>query len=118
MTAIAAWTVRYHPTGSSDDVIMRSHDANVNEDVLMGLDKGTSYTVLVAASNSAGIGPFTEEVASTMIDRKWCFDVVLNVYCHFHIIYVAMNILRQVHTCSWFVIILEFVSRTYIQQCH
>ena len=70
MTPVTGWTVGYHPTGSSDDVIMRSYDANVNEDVLMGLDKGTSYTVLVAASNSAGMGPFTEEVSSTMIDRK------------------------------------------------
>ena len=70
MTPVTGWTVCYHPTGGSDDVMMRSHDVNVNEDVLIGLDKGTSYTVLVAASNSAGMGPFTEEVTSTMIDRK------------------------------------------------
>ena len=70
MTAVTGWTLCYNPTGSSDDVIMRSHDANINEYVLMGLDKGTSYTVSVAASNSAGMGPFTEEVESTMTDRK------------------------------------------------
>ena len=69
MTAITGWTVHYYPTGSSD-VIMRSHDANVNEYVLMGLDKGTPYTVSVAASNTAGRGPFAEEVESTLIDRK------------------------------------------------
>ena len=69
MTAITVWTVCYRRTGSSD-VTMGSHDANVMEYVLMGLNKGTPYTVSVAASNSAGMGPFTEEVESTLIDRK------------------------------------------------
>ena len=70
MTAVTVWTVYYHPTGSSDDVIMRSHYANVIEYVLMGLDKGTSYTVSVAVNNSAGMGPFTEDIESTLVDRK------------------------------------------------
>ena len=70
MTAITVWTVRYRRTGSSDGFTMGSHDANVMEYVLMGLNKGTPYTVSVAASNSAGMGPFTEEVESTLIDCK------------------------------------------------
>jgi len=70
MTAITSWTVRYHPTSDSSDVMETSHDANVNEDVLTGLNKRTSYTVSVAASNSAGMGQFDEESASTPADRE------------------------------------------------
>lgn len=70
MTAVTGWTVHYYPTGSSSDVKIIPRDANVNEYVLTGLDKGTSYTVSVAANNSAGRGQFTEEVESTVIDRK------------------------------------------------
>ena len=70
MTAVTGWTVRYRRTGSSDDFTMGSHDANVMEYVLTGLDKGTSYIVSVAASNSADMGPFTEKMESTLIDRK------------------------------------------------
>ena len=70
MTPVTGWTLRYHPTDDSNDVTMRSHDANTNEDVLTGLSKGTSYTVSVAASNTAGMGPFTEQTRSTLIDRE------------------------------------------------
>ena len=70
MTAITGWTVRFHPTGDSSDIMETSHDANVNEYVLTGLSKGTSYTVSVAASNSAGMGPFTEQTESISVDRE------------------------------------------------
>ena len=70
MTPVTNWTLQYHPTDDGSDVIMRSHDANTNEDELTGLSKGTSYTVSVAASNTAGMGPFGEQVTSTLIDRK------------------------------------------------
>lgn len=70
MTPVTNWTLQYHPTNDGSDVTMRSHDANTNEDELTGLSKGTSYTVSVAASNTAGMGPFGERVTSTLIDRK------------------------------------------------
>ena len=70
MTAVTGWTLQYHPTDDGSDVTMRSHDANINEDELTGLSKGTSYTVSVAASNTAGMGPFDEQAVRTLIDRK------------------------------------------------
>ena len=70
MTAVTSWTVQYHRTDSDDDVMMQSRDGNDDEYELTGLDKGTSYTVSVAASNSAGMGPFTDRVVMTLIDRK------------------------------------------------
>ena len=70
MTTITGWTVRYYPTGDSSDVMEESPDADDNEYVLTGLRKRTSYTVSVAASNSAGMGPFTEQSASTPADRE------------------------------------------------
>ena len=70
MTAVTGWTLRYHPTSDSNNVTEESPDANTNEVTLTGLNKGTSYTVSVAARNSAGMGPFTEETTSTLIDRK------------------------------------------------
>ena len=46
-------------------------DPTVTSFVLPGLDKGTSYTVSVAAINEAGMGPFSMEVtAETAIHRK------------------------------------------------
>ena len=80
MTAVTSWTIQYHCTDSDDDVMMQSHDADgVNEYELTGLDKGTSYTVLVAASNSAGMGPFTNQMVMTLIDRKRYFKVVFSL---------------------------------------
>ena len=70
MTPVTGWTLRYHPTDDSNDVTMRSHDAGTNEVELTGLSKGTSYTVSVAARNTAGIGPFADETRLTLIDRK------------------------------------------------
>lgn len=70
MTAVTGWTLDYHPTSSSNDVTRLVFDVDDTGYVLMGLDKGTSYTVRVATSNSTGIGPFTEEMISTLIDRK------------------------------------------------
>ena len=67
MTAVTGWTLQYD---DGSDVTMRSHDANTNEDELTGLSKGTSYTVSVAANNSAGMGPFGEQVERTLIDRE------------------------------------------------
>ena len=71
MTPITGWTVRYYPTDNSSDVTLRSHDANTNYDVITGLNKGTSYVVSVAASNSAGLGRFDAEIVSTLIDGKY-----------------------------------------------
>ena len=70
ITPVDGWTLRYHPTDDSNDVMMQSPDAGTNEVMLTGLSKGTSYTVSVAASNSAGMGPFTDETISTPVDRK------------------------------------------------
>ena len=70
MTAITNWTVRYYPTGDSSDVMEGSHGANDDEYVLTGLSKGTSYTVSVAAINSAGMGPFAEQTVPTPADRE------------------------------------------------
>ena len=70
MTAVTGWTLQYHPTNDGSDVTMRSHDADTNEDQLTGLSKGISYTISVAADNTAGMGPFGEQVESTLIDRK------------------------------------------------
>ena len=69
MTAVTGWTLRYHRTGSND-VIMRSHDADDTSYLIMGLEKGTSYTVSVTVNNYAGVGPFTVQMVSTLIDRK------------------------------------------------
>ena len=47
-------------------------DPTATSFVLPGLDKGTRYTVSVAAINEAGMGPFsTAMTAETDIDRKW-----------------------------------------------
>ena len=47
-------------------------DPEATSFVLAGLAKGTSYTVRVAASNEAGLGPFSGEMmAETDIDREW-----------------------------------------------
>ena len=73
MTPVDGWTLRYHPTDDSSDVMMQSHDAGTNEVMLTGLSKGTSYTVSVAASNTAGMGPFADETMSTLINRKYLF---------------------------------------------
>ena len=70
ITPVDGWTLRYHPTDDSNDVMMQSPDAGTNEVMLTGLSKGTSYTVSVAASNSAGMGPFTDETISTLVDCK------------------------------------------------
>ena len=70
MTEITGWTVRYYPTGDSSDIMEELRGANDNGYVLTGLSKGTSYTVSVAASNSAGMGPFTEQTKSTSVDRE------------------------------------------------
>ena len=70
MTSVDGWTLRYHPTDDSSDVMMQSPDAGTNEVELTGLSKGTSYTVSVAASNTAGMGPFANETILTLVDRK------------------------------------------------
>ena len=70
MTPVDGWTLRYHPTDDSSDVMMQSPDAVTNEAELTGLSKGTSYIVSVAASNTAGMGPFTDETILTLVDRK------------------------------------------------
>ena len=70
MTAVTGWTLQYNPTDDGSDVTMRSHDANTNEDDLTGLSKGTSYTVSVATNNTAGMGPFGEQVGRTLTDRE------------------------------------------------
>ena len=70
MTPVDGWTLRYHPTDDSNDVMMRLHDADTNEVELTGLSKGTSYTILVATSNTAGMGPFADETILTLINRK------------------------------------------------
>ena len=70
MTPVTGWTLRYHPTVDSNDVMMQSPDAGTNEVELTRLSKGTSYTVSVAAGNTAGMGPFADETISTLVDRK------------------------------------------------
>ena len=57
----------------SNNVTNRSHDADSMGDTLTGLDKGTSYVILVAASNTAGMGPFGDSTATMLIDGEWCF---------------------------------------------
>ena len=69
MTAVTNWTVHYGIT-DSNDVTITSYNAGDNGDELTGLEKGTSYTVSVAATNSAGSGQFTIRTISTLIDRK------------------------------------------------
>ena len=69
MTAITGWTVHYEIT-DSNDVIITPYNADDNGDEITGLEKGTSYTISVAASNSAGRGQFTTRTISTLIDRK------------------------------------------------
>jgi len=71
MSAVTGWTVHYRRSDSSS-VMIRPHNANVTNDVLMGLDKGTSYIVSVAANNTAGMGPFTNQTITTLIDCKKC----------------------------------------------
>ena len=68
MTAVTGWTITYR--SDSSDVMMESHDANSNGVELTGLNKGTSYTISVAANNSVGMGLFTTQTISTLIDRK------------------------------------------------
>jgi len=75
MSVVTGWTVHYRRSDSSN-VMTTSHNVNVNNDVLMGLDKGTSYIVSVAASNSAGMGPFTNKTITTLIDCKKCFNII------------------------------------------
>ena len=71
MTAVTGWTIQYHRTDSDDDVMIQSHDADgVNEYELTVLDKGTLYTVSVAANNSAGMGSFTNRMVMTLVDGK------------------------------------------------
>ena len=70
MTAVTGWTVHYEIT-NSNDVTITSYNADDNGDKVTGLEKGTSYTVSVAASNSGGIGQFTTRTISTLIDRKY-----------------------------------------------
>ena len=70
MTAVTGWTLRYHPTSSSNDVTRQIFDADDSGYVLMGLDRGTSYTVQVAANNSIGMSSFTNQMESTLVDRK------------------------------------------------
>ena len=79
MTAVTGWTVNYQ-RGDSNDVMMESHDANRNGVVLTGLNKGTSYTISVAASNTAGMGTFTTQTETTQTDRKWNYVILL--YCN------------------------------------
>jgi len=69
MTPVMEWTLRYRRTDSSD-VTVSPHPANSTSEVLSGLEKGTSYDVMVAASNSAGMGDFTTETERTLVDRK------------------------------------------------
>ena len=82
MTAVTGWTVHYGIT-DSNDVTITSYNANDNEDKLTGLEKGTSYTVSVAASNSAGRGQFTTRTISTLIDRKTRKYVTSSTYKYF-----------------------------------
>ena len=70
MTSVTNWTLLYHRHGNSDNITNRSHDADSMGDILTGLDKGTSYVVLVAASNTAGMGPFANSTATTLIDGE------------------------------------------------
>lgn len=69
MTAVTGWTVHFRRSDSSD-VNSLSYDANANRGMLTELDKGASYIVLVAANNTGGMGPFTERMITTLIDRK------------------------------------------------
>ena len=79
MTAVTGWTVHYGIT-DSNDVTIASYNANDNGVELTRLEKGTSYTVSVAASNSAGIGQFTTRTISTLIDRKYRKYVTSSAY--------------------------------------
>jgi len=69
MTPVMEWTLRYSRTDSSDATIS-PHPANSMTELLSGLDKGTSYDVMVASSNSAGMGNFMTVTERTLIDRK------------------------------------------------
>ena len=69
MISVTSWTVHYGIT-DSNDVTITSYNADDNGVELTGLEKGTSYTVSVAASYSAGRGQFTTRTISTLIDRK------------------------------------------------
>jgi len=73
MTPVTEWTLRYRRTDSSDNPTISSnspYSANIMSEVLSGLEKGTSYDVMVAASNSAGMGNFTTQTERTQVDRK------------------------------------------------
>ena len=87
MTSVTNWTLFYYHHGSSD-ITSRSHDADSMGDILTGLDKGTSYVVSVAASNTAGMGPFGDNTATTLIDGEWCS-------------YVNSRVLTYISTCEW-----------------
>jgi len=86
MTPVTGWTLRYRLTGSDDDPTISPNSpnsaANTGE-ILMGLQKGTSYDVMVAASNSAGMGEFKTVMGRTQVDRELCAshlkpDVAMN----------------------------------------
>ena len=79
MTAVTGWTVHYGIT-NNNDVTITSYNADDNGDELTGLEKGTFYTVSVAASNSAGRGQFTTRAISTLTDRKCRKYVTLSAY--------------------------------------
>ena len=70
MTAVTKWTLDYHPTSSSNDVTREIFDAVHTGYVLTGLNRGTSYTVQVAANNSIGMSSFTNQMESTLVDCK------------------------------------------------
>lgn len=70
MTALTGWTIHYSRSDSSSNVTTDLYNANINSIVLTGLDEGTSYTISVAANNNAGMGSFTNEMISTLINCK------------------------------------------------
>ena len=69
MAELTGWIIMYNPTDTNVGM-MNSCDANSSETYLKGLEKGTSYTISVAAKNPNGIGSFTTKTISTLIDRK------------------------------------------------